>query len=145
MVKYSDEALDATFAALADSTRRKVLAALAEGSLPVTELASPHDMSLPGFMKHLRVLEEVGLIRCTKEGRVVSCVLSAEPMREASAWMARYEKFWNERLDALGRYLYHQKEIQPWTKQQNVRRSPSTEPMARRRKKSGGPGRTPKR
>src|SRR3990167_3117237 len=72
MVKYSDDALDALFGALADRTRRGILESLAGGELAVTRLAAPHDMSLPGFMKHLRVLEDAGLIARNKEGRVVS-------------------------------------------------------------------------
>jgi len=77
MVKYSDDDLDAVFAALSDRTRRHVLQSLAEGDCQVTELAREHEMSLPGFMKHLRVLEDAGLIARSKEGRVVSCELSA--------------------------------------------------------------------
>ena len=106
MVKYQDPALDAVFAALADSTRRGILESLSTGGdVAVSELAAPHDMSLPGFMKHLRVLEDAGLVSRTKEGRVVSCTLEAQPMKQASAWMARYEKFWTEKLDSLARYL----------------------------------------
>src|SRR5260370_17612403 len=73
MVKYEDADLDTVFAALSDSTRRKILASLSEGSLPVMELASPHNMSLPGFMKHLGVLEDAGLISRSKEGRGGKC------------------------------------------------------------------------
>jgi DNA-binding transcriptional ArsR family regulator len=105
MVKYEEARLDAVFAALADSTRRGILESLSDGDLPVSELAAPHDMSLPGFMKHLRVLEEAGLIQRTKEGRVVSCELSPAPMKAAAAWISRYEKFWTARLDSLARYL----------------------------------------
>jgi DNA-binding transcriptional ArsR family regulator len=105
MVKYEEARLDAVFAALADSTRRGILESLSDGDLPVSELAAPHDMSLPGFMKHLRVLEDAGLIQRTKEGRVVSCELSAAPMKGAAAWISRYEKFWTARLDSLARYL----------------------------------------
>ena len=101
MVKYSDEQLDGIFSALADRTRRKVLASLESGSRPVTELASAHDMSLPGFMKHLRVLENAGLLERTKEGRVVRCTLQPEPMKEAASWIAQYEKFWTDKLDSL--------------------------------------------
>jgi DNA-binding transcriptional ArsR family regulator len=146
MVKYQDPALDAVFAALADPTRRGVLETLSGGSLPVTELAAPHDMSLPGFMKHLRVLEDAGLIGRSKEGRVVSCELSAAPMKAAAAWMSRYEKFWTDKLDSLARYLYQQEELQTWNK-----RSPkslrSRSPGATRspRKKSGARGPTRKR
>ena len=117
MVKYEeaqpDQLLDAVFAALADSTRRGILDSLAGGSLAVSELAAPHGMSLPGFLKHLKVLEQAGLIEREKEGRVVSCELSAAPMQAAAAWMSRYEKFWTDKLDALARYLYQQEELQP--------------------------------
>ncbi len=110
MVKYQDPALDAVFAALADSTRRGILESLSSGGahgpgMPVSELAAPHDMSLPGFMKHLRVLEDAGLIARTKEGRVVNCELSAAPMKAAAACMSRYERFWSERLDSLAKFL----------------------------------------
>jgi DNA-binding transcriptional ArsR family regulator len=105
MVPYSDATLDTVFAALSDPTRRAVLASLSAGSLSVTELASPHGMSLPGFMKHLRVLEEAGLIARSKDGRVVHCSLSARPMREAAAWLSHYERFWEESFDRLDGYL----------------------------------------
>lgn len=105
MVKYSEDQLDGLFAALSDRTRRKVLASLGQGSRPVTELASAHDMSLPGFMKHLRVLEDAGLLERTKEGRVVRCTLHSEPMKEAASWIAQYEKFWTDKLDSLARSL----------------------------------------
>jgi DNA-binding transcriptional ArsR family regulator len=151
MVKYKGSTreinLDAVFAALADPTRRAVLESLSEGSLPVTELAEPHRMSLPGFMKHLRVLEGAGLIARSKEGRVVSCELSATPMKEAAAWMARYKKFWSERLDSLARYLYQQEELQTWNKPSSPKgprsRSPAATPS--RRKASGARGPTRKR
>src|SRR5919106_3093953 len=137
MVKYQDP-LDAVFAALADPTRRGVLEKLAGGSLPVTELAAPHDMSLPGFMKHLRVLEDAGLIARTKEGRVVSCELSAAPMKAAAAWMSRYERFWSEKLDSLARYLYQQEELQTWNRSSPKNpRSPSSAATPSRRRKSG--------
>jgi len=146
MVKYQDPQLDAVFAALAESTRRGILESPSEGGLAVSELAAPHDMSLPGFMKHLRVLEDAGLIGRTKEGRVVSCELSAAPMKAAAAWMSRYEKFWTEKLDSLARYLYQQEELQTW--KQLASRSPrsafpaTTRP---RRKRSGARGPTRKR
>src|SRR6185369_8552336 len=116
MVKYSDDQLDEIFAALSDRTRRRVLASLEDGSRPVTELASTHDMSLPGFMKHLRVLEDAGLLERTKEGRVVRCTLQPQPMKEAASWIAQYEKFWTDKLDSLARYLYQQEELQTWKK-----------------------------
>ncbi|HVC10223.1 MAG TPA: metalloregulator ArsR/SmtB family transcription factor, partial [Burkholderiales bacterium] len=114
MVKYADEQLDAVFGALADRTRRHILDSLSGGGRAVSELAAPHDMSLPGVMKHLRVLEDAGLVARTKEGRVVSCELSAEPMKAAAGWVSRYEKFWSEQLDSLARYLYQQEELQRW-------------------------------
>jgi len=155
MVKFSNSSdatdLDRVFAALADSTRREVLAALGQGELSVSELAQPHGMSLPGFMKHLRVLEEAGLIARVKEGRVVRCELSAQPLQEAAVWLSRYEKFWTERFDALGRFLYHQKELSPWS--QPPEPQPASAPPCAssatttksRPNKSGKPGPTRKR
>jgi DNA-binding transcriptional ArsR family regulator len=147
MVKYSEDALDHVFAALADPTRRGVLESLAGGSLAVSELAAPHGMSLPGFLKHLRVLEDAGLIERCKEGRVVSCELSAAPMKQASAWMQRYEKFWTERLDSLARYLYQQEELQTWNKPGSPKspRSASSATIRSHRRKSGARGPTRKR
>ncbi|MEW6688250.1 MAG: metalloregulator ArsR/SmtB family transcription factor [Pseudomonadota bacterium] len=147
MVKYSEDTLDHVFAALADPTRRGVLESLAGGSLAVSELAAPHGMSLPGFLKHLRVLEDAGLIARSKEGRVVSCELSAAPMKAAAAWMQRYERFWTEKLDSLARYLYQQEELQLW-KQPISRPGPassSTAATPSRRRRSGGHGPTRKR
>jgi DNA-binding transcriptional ArsR family regulator len=147
MVKYEDPALDAVFAALADSTRRGILESLSSGGdLAVSELAAPHDMSLPGFMKHLKVLEDAGLVTRNKEGRVVSCTLEAQPMKQASAWMARYEKFWTEKLDSLARYLYQQEEVQTWNRDwPRSPRLPSTAATRSRRRKSGARGPTRKR
>jgi DNA-binding transcriptional ArsR family regulator len=147
MVKYSDTELDAVFAALADPTRRGVLESLSGGDLAVTELAAPHDMSLPGFMKHLRVLEETGLIARTKEGRVVSCELSATPMKKAAAWLSRYEKFWTEKLDSLAHYLHQQEELRTGNKASSRKgpSSPSIGASPSRRRKSGGRGPTRKR
>jgi DNA-binding transcriptional ArsR family regulator len=147
MVKYYGAELDAVFAALADSTRRDILQSLSGGDLAVSELAAPHEMSLPGFMKHLRVLEDAGLVTRTKEGRVVSCTLSARPMKEASVWMSRYEKFWTEKLDSLARYLYQQEELQTWKSPSSSKspRSRSTATTRSRRRKSGGRGPTRKR
>jgi DNA-binding transcriptional ArsR family regulator len=147
MVKYEDPVLDRVFAALADPTRRGVLDTLAGGSLAVSELAAPSGMSLPGFMKHLRVLEDAGLIAREKEGRVVSCELSAAPMEAASAWMARYEKFWSDKLDSLARYLYQQEELQTWNKREprTSPRSSSSDTSRSRRRKSGARGPTRRR
>jgi len=147
MVKYEAPVLDRVFSALADPTRRGVLESLGQGSLGVSELAQPHGMSLPGFMKHLRVLEDAGLIARTKEGRVVSCELSAAPMKAAAAWMSRYERFWTEKLDALARYLYQQEELQTWNKPNSPKslRSPYRAATPSHRKRSGARGPTRKR
>ena len=147
MVKYDEADLDAVFSALADPTRRAVLGTLDGGSLPVMELAAPHDMSLPGFMKHLKVLEDAGLIARSKEGRVVSCVLSAKPMQKAAEWLAHYEKFWTDKLESLARYLYQQEELQTWNKpapKKNLR-SPSSAATPSRPRKSGARGPTRRR
>jgi DNA-binding transcriptional ArsR family regulator len=138
--------LDATFAALADPTRREVLLALQAGSRPVSELAARSDMSLPGFMKHLRALEDAGMLSRAKNGRVVTCTLNAGPMQAAAGWLARYEAFWGERLDALARFLYHQEETRQWHKPQPNRspRSRSSANSKPRPRKSGAPGPTRK-
>jgi DNA-binding transcriptional ArsR family regulator len=143
----AEEVLSEVFAALADPTRRKVLEELGSGSQSVSTLAQSHGMSLPGFMKHLRVLESAGLIARLKEGRVVRCTLAADPMQEAAVWLSRYEKFWSDRLDALGRYLYHQQELKTWhptgtADRDKAKASPSTERTTPPRKKSGKPGPT---
>jgi len=139
MVKYSEDSLDAVFAALADPTRRGVVKLLAGGSRPVTELSRPFRMSLPGFMKHLGILEEAGLIKREKEGRVVNCTLSAGPMKGASEWLTRYREFWERRLDALARFLYHQEETQQWQtpRPRSARRFRSSANTMQRRGKSG--------
>lgn len=106
MVKYQDRHLDRTFAALADPTRRALLARLEAGEdLSVSELARPFAMSLPAVMKHLDVLSDAGLIEKRKTGRTVSCSLNAEPMREAMEWLNRYRRFWAANLDRLAAFL----------------------------------------
>ena len=97
--------LDATFSALADPTRRAILARLAGGGSTVTKLAEPFDMSLPAITKHLNVLERAGLILREKDGRVRRCRLAAEPLRQASQWLDYYRHFWEDQLDALSAYL----------------------------------------
>jgi DNA-binding transcriptional ArsR family regulator len=105
MVKYKDAALNATFAALADPTRRAILARLATRDASVSELARPFDMSLPGVQKHLQVLERAGLLRHAKRGRVRRCRLVAQPMRRAARWIEQYRRFWEAQFDALAAYL----------------------------------------
>lgn len=95
------ERLDITFAALADPTRRGMLASLALGERSIGELAEPYAMSFAGAAKHVGVLERAGLIERRREGRRQLCRLRPEPLREAEAWLAQWERFWNEKLDAL--------------------------------------------
>jgi DNA-binding transcriptional ArsR family regulator len=104
MVEYQPT-LDTTFAALADPTRRAILARLIERDFAVGELAEPFDMSLPAVSKHLRVLERAGLVRRERISRIVRCRLQAAPMRDAAKWLDMYQRFWTERLDALDRFL----------------------------------------
>jgi len=99
------EQLNATFSALADPTRRAILARLASGEASVNELAEPFDMSLPAVTKHLKVLQRAGLI---SQGRVAQqrpCKLEAAPLKEAISWIEQYRQFWEQRLDQLDNYL----------------------------------------
>jgi DNA-binding transcriptional ArsR family regulator len=105
MVKYHVENLDAVFSALADPTRRAILERLAGGSLRVTELAAPFEISLPAVSRHLRVLQQAGLIGREVEGRVHHCRLEAAAMKEAADWLSVYRRFWEARLDALADFL----------------------------------------
>ena len=111
MVKYQDTALDRTFAALADPTRRALLVRLNSGmSASVSELARPLPMSLPAVMKHLDVLEGAGLVARSKTGRTVACRLTAAPMEDAMAWLSRYQRFWTESLDRLAAIVEEQEQ-----------------------------------
>jgi len=104
MVKYSS-ALDRTFAALADPTRRRILAHLARGQHRVTDLARPYNMSLPAISKHLSVLEKAGLLRRRRYGRVHQIRLEAKPLKQAAQWVEEYRKFWEGSLDRLAEFL----------------------------------------
>ena len=106
MVKHVLHSLDTVFAALANPTRRAILERLAHGETSVSDLATPFAMSLPAISKHLRVLEQAGLIARTKDGRVHRLRLMAQPIRDAAAWLAYYQQFWQTRLDALDHYLH---------------------------------------
>ena len=97
--------LSHTFAALADPTRRAILARLVSGEISVTELAEPFAMSLPAVTKHLKVLERAGLITRGREAQWRPCKLEAKPLQEASQWIEDYRQFWEQRLDRLERYL----------------------------------------
>lgn len=101
----SPDRLSRTFAALADPTRRAILARLSEGARSVTELAAPHDMSLPAISKHLRVLEQSGLIARSRNAQWRPCQLQASPLKDAVDWLEQYRRFWEESLDRLGVYL----------------------------------------
>lgn len=105
MVNNESAILDHTFAALADPTRRAMLARLAQGEASVGDLAAPHAMSLPAISKHLKVLERAGLIAKRKDGRVHRCRLDTAPMDAAVAWIESHRRFWEARLDALEEYL----------------------------------------
>ncbi|HTY88847.1 MAG TPA: metalloregulator ArsR/SmtB family transcription factor [Candidatus Acidoferrum sp.] len=114
MVKCSTRWLDRTFGALADPTRRRILEHLAGGDRCVTDLARPHRMSLPAVSKHLRVLENAGLVRRKRDGRVHRLKLEAGPMQQAQAWIEEYRKFWEGSFDRLDEYL---KQLQTKEKQ----------------------------
>lgn len=116
------ERLDLTFAALADPTRRAILARLAEGESTVGDLARPFEISRPAISKHLRVLERAGLVKRTRDGRLSRCGLDAKPMRDAAEWVEEYRQFWESQLDALARFL-----------EQDEEKSSSTTAVARRR------------
>ena len=97
--------LDRTFGALADPTRRAILARLAKGEASVTELAEPFEMSLPAVSKHLKVLEHAGLVSRGRERQWRPARLRVTPLKEVAAWTDRYRRFWDERYDRLDEYL----------------------------------------
>jgi DNA-binding transcriptional ArsR family regulator len=99
------DTLDRTFAALADPTRRAILARLASGQASVTELAAPFAMSLPAVSKHLKVLERAGLVARGRRAQWRPAQLQAEPLHEVADWLADYRRFWEERLDRFDEYL----------------------------------------
>ena len=105
MVNEQLDSLNLVFSALSDPTRRAIVARLAQGEASVTELAEPFDMTLPAISKHLRVLENAGLLQRRKEGRVHHLSLNASPMQSASEWLATYRVFWEGRLDALAKLI----------------------------------------
>jgi DNA-binding transcriptional ArsR family regulator len=101
--------LSATFAALADPTRRAILARLADGARTVNDLAEPFDMTLPAVSKHLKVLERAGLISRERVAQMRPCKLEAKPLKEAVTWIEKYRRLWEEKFDRLDAYL---KELQ---------------------------------
>src|SRR5262245_24978162 len=122
MVKYSHDRLDRVFGALSDRTRRGLLARLStQSAMSVSELADPLPISLPAVMKHLDVLHDAGLVKRSKSGRVVACVLDATPMQQANEWLERYARFWSANFERLNDCL----ESEQWTPQ------PPSNPVSR--------------
>ena len=103
--KSSEARLDRVFGALADPTRRRLVARLARAPATIGELAEPFAMSLPAVSKHVRVLERAGLVERTITGRVHTCALAGEPMREAAVWLDRYRGFWDDTLASLAEFV----------------------------------------
>ena len=101
----SQDPLSTTFAALADPTRRAILARLAVGEATVTELAAPFDMTLPGISKHLRVLQRAGLIEQGRQAQWRPCRLAPEPLREVAGWVEQYRRHWEDSFERLSDYL----------------------------------------
>ncbi|HIA54770.1 MAG TPA: ArsR family transcriptional regulator [Candidatus Melainabacteria bacterium] len=101
----SHDQLSTTFAALADPTRRAILARLSAGETSVTDLAEPFDMSLPAITKHLKVLERAGLISRSRDAQWRPCRLEAKPLEAAADWVEQYRKFWEDSMDRLEEYL----------------------------------------
>lgn len=101
----TQNSLNATFAALADPTRRAMLARLSSGEATVLELARPFDMSLPAISKHLKVLERAGLISRSRDAQKRPCRIEAAPLMDAMEWLERYRVIWEERFDRLGAYV----------------------------------------
>jgi len=111
--------LSSTFAALADPTRRAILARLALGETSVTELAKPFEMSMPAVSKHLKVLERAGLISRGREAQWRPCRLDATPLKDAASWLDEYRRFWSAHIDALERHLDRMDQLPPKKKKRN--------------------------
>jgi DNA-binding transcriptional ArsR family regulator len=107
-----EDQLSSTFAALADPTRRAILARLATGEASVTELAEPFEMSMPAISRHLKVLERAGLIVRGREAQWRPCSLKAAPLKDAAVWIGNYRKFWEQNFNRLDHYLAELKEIE---------------------------------
>jgi DNA-binding transcriptional ArsR family regulator len=116
MVNYRASPLDRTFGALADPTRRKILARLSRGDARVTDLARPFAMSLPAISRHIAVLERAGLLRRRRQGRVHHLKLESAPIRHAARWIDDYRRFWEGSLDSLAAYLERGETKAPITK-----------------------------
>lgn len=105
MTRSKDDTLDLTFAALANSTRRAILARLAQGEATVNELAEPFKMSLPAISKHIKVLERAGLITQGQKAQYRPCTIDAAPLQEISKWTEQYRHIWEARFDQLDSYI----------------------------------------
>jgi DNA-binding transcriptional ArsR family regulator len=105
MIRSDEDRLDQTFAALANTTRRAILARLAEGEATVNELAEPFNMSLPAISKHIKVLERAGLIVQGQKAQYRPCTIDATPLQEISSWTEQYRHIWEERFDQLDDYI----------------------------------------
>ena len=105
----STDPLSLTFAALADATRRAILAKLSAGEASVTELAEPFEMTLPAVSKHLKVLERAGLVARSREAQWRPCQLDAGPLRDVAGWIEHYRRFWTDSFDRLDDYLHELK------------------------------------
>jgi DNA-binding transcriptional ArsR family regulator len=114
--------LSATFSALADPTRRAILARLASGEVSVTKLAEPFEMSMPAISKHLKVLERAGLIARGREAQWRPCRLAAGPLKDVSAWVENYRRFWEESFDRLDEYLVELKNKENKEKKTHARK-----------------------
>ncbi|MGO9361479.1 MAG: ArsR/SmtB family transcription factor [Xanthobacteraceae bacterium] len=148
MVYHNPETLDRTFAALADPTRRALLARLdGQASVSVSDLARPLPMSLPAVMKHLDVLSDAGLVSRHKTGRTVMCSLNAAPMRDAVRWLEHYARFWSDQFDRLASYLEDETPCPPPQAPPSPSSPPSPSNVVSMRRPRGStkPGRTPKK
>jgi DNA-binding transcriptional ArsR family regulator len=114
--------LSATFSALADPTRRAILARLASGEISVTKLAEPFEMSMPAISKHLKVLERAGLIARGREAQWRPCRLEAAPLKNVSDWVEKYRSFWEESFDRLDVYLAELKSKENKEKKKHARK-----------------------
>ena len=119
------DTLSTTFAALADPTRRAILARLAHGEATVSELAAPFDMSLPGISKHLKVLQRAGLIEQGRQAQWRPCRLAPEPLREVAGWVEQYRQHWEESFERLSHYLRELNDIQEHEKGDDDDRDPN--------------------
>jgi DNA-binding transcriptional ArsR family regulator len=124
MTTTTVDPLSTTFAALADPTRRAILARLAEGETTVNELAKPFDISLPAVSRHLKVLQHAGLIERSREAQWRPCRLQAAPLRDVDDWVEAYRRHWEQRFDRLGDYL---RELQAKAKEADTETTPEGE------------------